>query len=151
MADLSTDDKWYLDNSALMTATPNARPINVSLDNGVGHRERPRRRVVYTLSEKLNGGNDALLPSDEWKASGQLTVDAGVRYERRRIDGTINNPISNDLDNNPPTIYNNNASVASNNNTLVDRKDHQFLHFRRAVQGGQGVQRVRTDEKNPRP
>ncbi len=125
VADFSTDDQWYLGNSTLMTATPNARPINVSLDNGVvvsgnGH----DGASFYTLSEKMNGRNGALFLSDEWKVSDKLTVDAGVRYERQRIDGTINNPVSVDIDNNPLTIYNNNASVASNNNTLVDRKDH---------------------------
>ena len=51
-------------------------------------------------------------------------MDAGVRYEQQHIDGTINNPVGMDLDNNPLTIYNNNASVAGPTNTLVDRKDH---------------------------
>ena len=125
LADFSTDDQWYLGNSHLMTATPNARPINVALDNGVivsgnGH----DGASFYTLHENLNGRNAALFLSDEWKISDKLTVDGGARYERQRIDGTINNPVSIDLDGNPLTIYNNSASVTGPTNTLVDRKDH---------------------------
>jgi iron complex outermembrane receptor protein len=123
-ADFSTDDQWYLGNSTLMTATSNARPINVSLSNGVivsgnGH----DGASFYTLHEQLNGRNAAVYLSDEWKLNDKLTLDAGARYEKQRIDGTINNPVSVDLDNNPLTIYNNNASVTGPTNTLVDRKD----------------------------
>lgn len=123
-ADFSTDDQWYLGNGTLMTATSNARPINVTLSNGVvvsanGH----DGASFYTLSEKLNGRNAAVYLSDEWKLNSKVTLDAGVRHEKQRIDGTINNPVSVDLDNNPLTVYNNNASVAGPTNTLVDRKD----------------------------
>ncbi len=124
-ADFSTNDQWYLGNSTLMTATSNARPINVALSNGMiisgnGH----DGASFYTLHEKLNGRNSAVFLSDEWKLSDKVSMDAGLRYERQRIDGTINNPVSVDLDNNPLTVYNNNASVTGPTNTLVDRKDN---------------------------
>lgn len=124
IADFSTDDQWYLGNGTLMTAASNARPINVRLDNGVivsgnGH----DGASFYTLSEKLNGHNTAVYLADEWKIGEKLTVDAGVRYEKQRIDGVISNPVSMDIDNNPLTIYNNGASVLSGSNTVVDRKD----------------------------
>jgi outer membrane receptor protein involved in Fe transport len=125
IADFSTDDQWYLGNSTLMTATSNARPINVSLDNGAivsgnGH----DGASFYTLSEKLNGHNTAVFLADEWQVNDKLTLDLGVRYEKQRIEGIISNPTSVDLDNNPLTIYNNNASVLSGSNTAVDRKDN---------------------------
>ncbi len=125
IADFSTDDQWYLGNGTLMTATHNARPINVTLDNGVivsgnGH----DGASFYTLSEKLNGQNTALFLADEWKIIDKVIVDAGVRYEKQRITGTISNPVSKDIDNNPLTIYNNNASVLSGSNTAVDRRDN---------------------------
>ncbi len=124
IADFSTDDQWYLGNSTLMTATNNARPINVRLDNGVivsgnGH----DGASFYTLSERLNGHNTAFYLADEWKISSKFSVDAGIRYEKQRIEGTINNPVASDIDGNPLTIYNNNASVGSGNNTAVNRKD----------------------------
>ena len=123
-ADFSTDDQWYLGNSTLMTAANNARPINVRLDNGVvvsgnGH----DGASFYTLTEKLNGRNTALFLADEWSLSNRITLDAGVRYEKQRIDGTISNPVAADLDNNPLTIYNNSASVPGTAITRVDRKD----------------------------
>lgn len=123
-ADFSSDDQWYLGNSMLMTAAHNARPINVRLDNGVivsanGH----DGASFYTLSEKLSGRNAALYLLDEWKINDKFSVDAGVRHEKQRIDGTINNPVGSDIDSNPLTIYNNNASVPGPTNTLVDRRD----------------------------
>lgn len=125
IADFSTDDQWYLGNGTLMTATNNARPINVKLDNGVivsgnGH----DGASFFTLSEKLDGHNTAVYLADEWKVNDKVILDAGVRYEKQRIEGTISNPVSKDLDNNPLTLYNNNASVLSGTNTAVDRKDN---------------------------
>lgn len=125
IADFSTDDQWYLGNSKLMTAQSNARPINVRLDNGVivsgnGH----DGASFYTLTEKLNGHNTAFYLADEWKVNERITVDAGLRYEKQRIEGTISNPVGADIDGNPLTIYNNNASVPSGSNTAVDRKDN---------------------------
>jgi iron complex outermembrane receptor protein len=108
-----------------MTAQSNARPINVRLDNGVivsgnGH----DGASFYTLTEKLNGHNTAFYLADEWKVNERITVDAGLRYEKQRIEGTISNPMGADIDGNPLTIYNNNASVPSGSNTAVDRKDN---------------------------
>lgn len=126
-ADFSTDDQWYLGNSTLMTATSNARPINVTLNNGVVVSANGHDGVsFYTLSEKLNGRNAAVFIADEWKVNDKLTLDAGVRYEKQRIDGTITQPApaAADLDNNPLTVYNNNASVAGSTPTIVDRKDN---------------------------
>ncbi|MES2151419.1 MAG: TonB-dependent receptor [Pseudomonadota bacterium] len=125
IADFSSDDEWYLGNSLLMTATPNARPVNVALNNGVvvsgnGH----DGASFYTLNEKFNGHNTAVFLVDEWKVSDALSVDAGVRFEKQRIDGTISNPVSVDLDKNPLTLYNNNASVLSGSNTAAHRDDN---------------------------
>jgi iron complex outermembrane recepter protein len=123
-ADFSSRDEWYLGNGTLMTAQNNARPINLTLDNGVvvsgnGH----DGASFYTLNENFDGHNTAVYLADEWKASEQLSLDAGVRYEKQRIDGTISNPVSIDIDSNPLTLYNNGASVASGSNTAVHRDD----------------------------
>lgn len=124
-ADFSTDDQWYLGNSTLMTAANNARPINLTLSDGrVISANGHDGTSFYTLKENLNGRNTALYLSDEWKISSKLSVDAGIRYEKQRIDGTIDNPRSGDIDNNPLTIYNNNTSLPGGSRTLVDRRDH---------------------------
>lgn len=128
-ADFSTDDEWYLGNGTLMTAQNNARPVNVALNNGVivsgnGH----DGASFYTLNEKFNGHNTAGYIADEWKVTPQLTLDAGVRYEKQRMDGTISNPTGRDIDNNPLTVYNNNASVLSGSNTAVHRTDSDWSY-----------------------
>jgi iron complex outermembrane recepter protein len=129
LADFSSKDQWYLGNGTLMTAQNNARPINLTLDNGVvisgnGH----DGASFYTLNERFNGHNTALFLVDEWKVSDKVSLDAGVRYEKQRIDGTISNPVSRDIDNNPLTVYNNNASVLSGSNTAVHREDAEWSY-----------------------
>jgi outer membrane receptor protein involved in Fe transport len=128
-ADFSTKDEWYLGNGTLMTAQNNARPVNVTLDNGVvvsgnGH----DGASFFTLNEQFNGHNTAGYLADEWKINERLSVDAGVRYEQQRMDGTISVPKSVDLDNNPLTLYNNNASVLSGGNTAIHRTDKEWSY-----------------------
>lgn len=128
-ADYSSKDMWYLGNSVLMTATPNARPINLSLNNGVvvsgnGH----DGASFYTLNENFSAQNTAIYLADEWKVSDRIRVDAGLRSESRRLNGVISNPKSVDLDNNPLTLYNNNASVLSGSNKPVNRNDSEMSY-----------------------
>ncbi|HYD79407.1 MAG TPA: TonB-dependent receptor [Paucimonas sp.] len=125
-ADYSSKDQWYLGNGTLMTATPNARPINLVLNNGVvvsanGH----DGASFYTLNEKFDAQNAALFLADEWQVNDKVRLDAGLRHEKRTLNGTISIPKSVDLDNNPLTVYNNNASVLSGTNTPVHRKDSE--------------------------
>ncbi|MGZ3182038.1 MAG: TonB-dependent receptor [Telluria sp.] len=128
-ADFSTDDQWYLGNGTLMTAQNNARPVNVTLNNGVvvsgnGH----DGASFYTLNEKFDGHNVAGYLADEWKINDAWSADAGVRYEKQRIDGTIANPTGKDIDNNPLTVYNNNASVPGGSNRAVHRDDSAWSY-----------------------
>ncbi|TFW29667.1 TonB-dependent receptor [Massilia arenosa] len=128
-ADFSTQDEWYLGNGTLMTAQNNARPVDVKLDNGVvvsgaGH----DGASFFTLDERWNGHNTAGYLADEWKVNDRLSVDAGVRYEQQRVDGTMSVPKSVDLDNNPLTVYNNNASVLSGGNTSIHRTDKEWSY-----------------------
>lgn len=123
-ADYSSADQWYLGNSMLMTAQSNARPINVTLDNGVvvsgaGH-DGP---VFYGLNEKFNSRNTAGYLADEWKVTDALSVDAGARYEKQRTDGTISGLSNRDIDNNPLTVYNNETSALNGSYTPVHRED----------------------------
>lgn len=129
-ADFSTDDQWYLGNNVLMTAQHNARPINVTLDNGVivagngGHDGGTNNG----LTEKFNGQNTAGYLADEWKVNDLLTVDAGVRYEKQRIDGSFAGLVRRDTDNNPLTLYNNSTSQLSGSFTPVHRVDNAWSY-----------------------
>jgi outer membrane receptor protein involved in Fe transport len=112
LADYSSRDEWYLGQAQLMTVQRHARPINVQLDNGVsvsknGYVPPP---FSFNLNGSYSGTTTALYLANEWKATDQLRVDGGVRYEMQRVTGTIENVANGDLDADPLTLYNNNYS-----------------------------------------
>jgi outer membrane receptor protein involved in Fe transport len=126
MADYSSHDLWYLGNSTLVTATSNARPISVKLDNGVivanaAGRDGP---TFYAVNANYNGHNTAVFISDDWKINDTIRVDAGVRRERQRINGSLANLTTGDADNNPLTEYNNSTSMTTAATTGLTRTDN---------------------------
>lgn len=112
LADYSSHDRWMLGQAQLMTMEPHARPIDVTLDNGV--RASGRGFVTppfsFNLDGSYNGTNTAVYVADEWKVNSALTLDAGVRFEQQRMSGTIANVSSGDLDGDPLTLHDNNLS-----------------------------------------
>jgi outer membrane receptor protein involved in Fe transport len=123
-ASYSSDDVWYLGNSHLMTAVPNASLINVKLNNGVVvSNNGTDGNVFYAPNASYDGTNTAFFISNEWKVSDRIKVDAGARRERQKIDGSVSNLISGDTDNNPLTVYNNGTSMPSGSYTALGRKD----------------------------
>ncbi|MBI3369211.1 MAG: TonB-dependent receptor [Burkholderiales bacterium] len=110
-ASYSSRDVWFLGNSMLMTATSHARPINVTLDNGVKvTRNGFDGASFYSLDASYSGKNTAFTLADDWTLNKQLRLDGGVRWERQSVSGSVGQPVSGDLDTNPLTLYNNNAS-----------------------------------------
>lgn len=123
-ANYRSNDVWYLGNSHLMTATPNARLINVSLDNGaIVSRNGKDGSVNFAPKANYEGDNLALFIADEWKISDVLRVDAGLRREKQRLEGRVSNLRSGDTDNNPLTVYNNGTSIATSTYTSLERDD----------------------------
>ena len=124
----SSNDVWYLGNNMLITATPNAQLINLSLDNGA---QMTRNGLIsgafFALVDDFSGRNTALFASDSWKI-GPWLFDAGYRLENERINGSIENTTSTDLDSNPLTVYNNGTSVANGTFSSV-RFDHTLGAF----------------------
>ncbi|WP_256081187.1 TonB-dependent siderophore receptor [Massilia sp. YIM B04103] len=123
-ADYSSDDTWYLGSSHLMTAMPNARLINVKLNNGVvvsnNGKEGP---VFYAPNASYDGRNTAFYISNDWKVNEQVRLDAGVRRERQKLDATISQLTTGDTDGNPLTVYNNNTSMPTGAYTALHRSD----------------------------
>ncbi len=112
LADYSSKDLWYLNNTLLMTVQPHARLVDVSLNDGriVSRNGQVKPAWLYYVNADYNGRATAFYLADEWKVNDQLRVDGGLRYERRRIDGTLENTDSGvDLDGNPITLYDNNG------------------------------------------
>ena len=121
LASYSSHDQWYLGNGMLMTAQNHAQPVNVTLDNGVQvTRNGFDGGSFYTLDASYSGKNVAFTVADDWQITKQLRADAGVRWERDTISASIGQPSSGDLDGNPLTLYNNNASYLSGNYKPVD-------------------------------
>jgi len=123
-ANYSSDDVWYLGNSHLMTAVPNARLINVTLNNGViVSKNGTDGNVFYAPVASYDGSNTAFYIANEWKVNDRIKIDGGVRRERQKLDATISNLTSADTDNNPLTVYNNNTSMPNGSNTALTRTD----------------------------
>jgi len=123
-ANYSSHDVWYLGNSHLMTATPNARLINVKLNNGVVvSNNGTDGNVFYAPIASYNGDNTAGFIADEWRINDRIKVDAGMRHERQRISGSISNLSAGDTDNNPLTVYNNGTSQPNGSFTGLSRTD----------------------------
>jgi iron complex outermembrane receptor protein len=123
-ADYSSHDVWYLGNSHLMTAVPQASLINVTLNNGViVSKNGTDGNVNYAPVASYDGRNTAGFISDEWKVSDKIKVDFGMRHEQQKISGTISNLTSADTDNNPLTVYNNGTSMPDGSNTYLSRTD----------------------------
>ena len=123
-ADYSSHDVWYLGNSHLMTAVPQASLINVTLNNGVVvSKNGTDGNVFYAPVASYDGRNTAVFVSDEWKVNDKIKVDFGMRHEQQKISGTISNLTSADTDNNPLTVYNNGTSMPNGSNTYLSRTD----------------------------
>lgn len=112
VAAYSSDDRWWLGNNELVTATPNAQLINLTLNNGVNVTNNAGllSSSFFNLIENFNGLNTALFFSDSWKW-GQWLFDAGYRIEQQKDHGTIGNTKSVDLDNDPRNLFSKGASV----------------------------------------
>lgn len=123
-ADYSSRDVWYLGNSHLMTAVPQASLINVTLNNGVVvSKNGTDGNVFYAPVASYDGRNTAAFVSDEWKINDRIKIDFGMRHEQQKISGTISNLTSADTDNNPLTVYNNGTSMPDGSNTYLSRTD----------------------------
>ncbi len=112
LAAYSSDDHWWLGNNELVTATPNAQLIDLTLNNGVNVTNNAGllSGAFYALNEHWNGLNTAFFLSDSWKI-GPWLFDAGYRVEEQKDHGSIENTSMLDLDNDPRNLYNKQVSV----------------------------------------
>ncbi|RYE95820.1 MAG: TonB-dependent receptor, partial [Oxalobacteraceae bacterium] len=97
IANYSSKDVWYLGNSHLMTATPNASLLDVRLNNGVVVSNKGTDgNVNYAPIASYDGDNTAVFIADEWCINDRIKVDAGMRHERQRLSGSVSNLTSAD-------------------------------------------------------
>ncbi|MDH5824793.1 TonB-dependent receptor [Luteimonas sp. RD2P54] len=111
-ANYSSHDRWYLGNEMLLTVEPNARRIDVALDNGVAvTRDGFAGAPFFALDARYDGENLAGFLAHEWQINEVLRFDAGMRYEEQKVDALISNAVAADYDGDPTTLYNNGASL----------------------------------------
>jgi len=104
-------DWWNIGNNLLLTAAPHARRLDLTLADGSAV---TRDGFTSGSSFMVNGhyrGNDlAFYAVDELKLGEGLRADAGIRYQRHAVDGSVENDASTGPggpDGNPATLYDN--------------------------------------------
>jgi hypothetical protein len=120
LADYSASDSWFLGNNELMTATPNAQLINLSLLTGAGSAGPVAQATqngllsgaTTALLDHYNGRNAAAFVSDQWRI-GPWLLDAEYRMENERIAGIVQSNTYVDLDDDPLTLYNDDTDVTA--------------------------------------
>jgi outer membrane receptor protein involved in Fe transport len=112
-ANYTSRDSWSLGNQVLLTGTPNARLLNMTLDGGRtatfnGFTSGPG----FIVDGQYDGSDYAFYAVDEFQITPELRVDGGVRWQRHTVNGTIRTPGGTvNLDGNPATLYDNSVSV----------------------------------------
>jgi outer membrane receptor protein involved in Fe transport len=116
----SSDDTWYLGNNELMTATPNAQLIDLTLNNGaiVSH-DGLTSACTFCLVDRFQGINAAIFFSDQWRIN-QWLFDAGYRIEEQKVSGTIENDSSENLSADPRNLYSQGVSVPNGSWNVYD-------------------------------
>jgi outer membrane receptor protein involved in Fe transport len=111
-AHVTDHDVWNLGNNVLLALEPQARVLNATLTNGtILTRDGFTSATNTAINNYYKSDNVAGYLSDEWKI-GKLRLDGGVRVEHTKIKALMENSTTGvDLDNNPLTAYNNNATV----------------------------------------
>lgn len=130
VATYSVHDLWYQGNNALFAFEPNARLIDIRLNNGA---QLTRNGLVSaTTSQTRNnwdGRNLAAFLADEWQLTDTLRIDAGVRLEQFKADGTVGLTTSGvNMDGNPATLYDNGAVVLNGQTRPVHYKNSRVSY-----------------------
>jgi iron complex outermembrane receptor protein len=139
----SSNDTWYLGNNELMTATPNASLINLTLNNGaIISNNGLTSASTFTLIDRYQGTNYAGFASDSWRI-GQWLLDGGFRIEQQKVSGTIENDTATNLSTNPLSLYNQGVSVPNGtfttyncDQTLALGNEHECTQFKKTKGSG---------------
>lgn len=125
----SISDLWYQGNNALLAFEPNARRIDVTLNNGAQITQNGfTGYATNNFSDSFDGTNIAGFVADEWEVTDTLRVDAGVRMEHYKTSGSVGLASNVNLDNNVMTVYNNSVSVLNGQTRPYEYSKTQFSY-----------------------
>jgi outer membrane receptor protein involved in Fe transport len=117
-----------LGNNLLLLAEPNARRVDIRLNNGVqatnnGFTSATTSQIVDASAAT----NIALFLNDEWKIFNRTSLDLGFRWEHQALRGSVRNVQDNvDFDGNPLTLYDNNSELLLASSTPLDNNDDRL-------------------------
>ncbi|WP_266172071.1 TonB-dependent receptor [Dyella subtropica] len=109
-------------SNQLLQAKNNPNPIVVNLSDGTNTYALTDSRGTFwnsqpqswmAFNERWHATTTAFFLADEWNI-GKWRLDGGMRIQHDDIGGSFQNTTSGDLDNNPYTVYNNNAEYLTN-------------------------------------
>jgi len=107
----SSRDHWDTGNNLLITATPHARRLDMTLADGrIVTRDGFSSGASFRVNADYVGRDTALYAVDEWQVNDNLRLDGGLRYQHHRADGVIEDSApagSGGLDRDPATLYDN--------------------------------------------
>nr|WP_295106440.1 TonB-dependent receptor [uncultured Caulobacter sp.] len=128
VSDYKSDDARQFGNNLLLLAEPNARRIDLTLDNGV---RASRDGFVSATTSQITGysraANVALFLSDRWIISERTSINAGARIEHQSLRGAVRNAQANtDFDGDPRTLYDNNGALLLGSSTALEDESGQI-------------------------
>jgi outer membrane receptor protein involved in Fe transport len=118
-----SEDRWNLGNAQLLTAEPNARRLDLVINNGGVLQQATRNGFAggsfFNVNAAYEGEDVAFYLVDELEVTDRLRLDAGIRYQNHTVTGAVeNNSTIADVDGNPDTLFDRN--VAALNGTFTD-------------------------------
>lgn len=123
-------DAWTLGNQVLLTATPNARLLDLTLTNASGVAQQATLRgftggPAFQVRANYAGADAAFYAVDELQITPELRIDGGVRWQRHTVDATLRTPAAGgiNLDGNPNTLYDNAITVLGDPRSFRYRDD----------------------------
>lgn len=120
-ANYTTRDTWSLGNQVLLTAEPNARLLNLTLNGGrTATQNGFTSGPGFIVNAYYEGSDYAAYGVDEFQITPELRIDGGVRWQQHVVSGTIRTPAAAtvNLDGNPLTLYDNAVSVFGSPNQV---------------------------------
>ena len=133
-ASYSSNDQWNLGNGRLVTATPNARALDLTIINGDGVVQQATRNgfaqgAFFNVNASYDGKDYAFYAVDELEVTPQLKIDGGLRWQGHEVDGTLENNGTtgpNGADGDPNTLYDNGSAVLDGTFSTIHYYGHKI-------------------------
>jgi outer membrane receptor protein involved in Fe transport len=120
-------DQWALGNQVLLTAEPNARRLDLTVNNAAGVSQQATLRGFtsgpgFQVSAWYEGSDVAFYGVDELQITPELRIDGGLRWQRHIIDAVLSTSgTGGNLDGNANTLYDNTVTTLTAPRTISYR------------------------------